>query len=58
VEELLQAEFARAKQLVRDNRDFVARIADELNARGNVTAEQVVEMAEQLNVSASISAFD
>ncbi|WP_105382901.1 AAA family ATPase [Neorhizobium alkalisoli] len=45
VEEVLQAEFARAKQLMRDNRHLVERIANELEAKGKVTAQQVAKMA-------------
>ncbi|CDN46568.1 AAA family ATPase [Neorhizobium galegae] len=44
VDGVLQCEFGRAKQLIWENRQLVERIADELESRGKVTADQVAEM--------------
>ena len=54
VDGVLHVEFTRAKQLVRDNRDLVERIADALDANGSVTAEQLAEMVSNPNIIESI----
>nr|WP_246802357.1 AAA family ATPase [Rhizobium leucaenae] len=54
VDDVLNAEFTRAKQLVRDNRDLVERIADALEATGSVTAEQLAEMVSNPNIRKTI----
>ncbi|MCQ1839161.1 AAA family ATPase [Neorhizobium galegae] len=56
VDEVLNAEFTRAKQLVRDNRGLVERIADALEANGSVTADQLAEMLTNPNISKNIDA--
>lgn len=56
VDEVLHAEFTRAKQLVRDNRDLVERIADALETNGSVTADQLAEMLTNPNISKNIDA--
>lgn len=54
VDTVLQAEFGRAKQLIRDNRELVERIADALESRGEVTPTQLAEMVVKPNVSTRI----
>ena len=54
VDGVLHVEFTRAKQLVRDNRDLVERIADALDANGSVTAEQLAQMVSNPNISKTI----
>lgn len=44
VDEVLATEFARAKELIRQNEAFVERIADELETNARVTDVQVAAM--------------
>jgi cell division protease FtsH len=44
VDEVLSAELARAKQLIRENKKLVSQIANELEANGKITAAQVTAM--------------
>lgn len=54
VDEVLSAELARAKQLIRDNKRLVSKIADELEANGKVTAAQVTALIEADDISTEI----
>lgn len=55
VDDVLRTEFERAKQLIRDNRELVERIADALESRGKVTPDQVAEMATKLGLQTPIA---
>lgn len=49
VDDVLQTEFERAKQLIRSQLKLVETIADELEAKGKVSADQVAKMAAKVN---------
>ena len=55
VDDVLQTEFERAKQIVRTHRKLVDRIANELVANGKVTAGQLTEMANKLGLQTPIA---
>jgi len=55
VDDVLQSEFERAKHLIRAHMKLVDRIADELVAKGKVTADQVTEMATKLGLQTPIA---
>ncbi|QCI98713.1 AAA family ATPase [Agrobacterium larrymoorei] len=48
VDDVLLTEFKRAKQMVRSHRKLVEAIADELEVKGKVSADQVAAMAAKL----------
>lgn len=48
VDDVLATEFARAKQLLRDDRVFLDRIANALEAEGSVSAEEVSRLDHQI----------
>ncbi|OLP52404.1 hypothetical protein BJF91_02315 [Allorhizobium taibaishanense] len=49
VDDILRSEFERAKQIIRSQLKLVEAVADELEAKGKVSADQVAEMAAKLN---------
>lgn len=49
VDDLLRTEFERAKQVIRSHLKLVEAIADELEAKGKVSADQVAKMAAKLD---------
>ncbi|WP_105374327.1 AAA family ATPase [Neorhizobium huautlense] len=49
VDDVLRTEFERAKQIVRSHLNLVKAIADELEAKGKVSADQVAKMAAKLD---------
>lgn len=49
VDDVLRTEFERAKQIVRSHLKLVEAIADELEAKGKVSADQVAKMAAKLD---------
>ncbi|WEZ83439.1 AAA family ATPase [Rhizobium sp. 32-5/1] len=55
VDDVLQSEFERAKHVIRTYQKLVDRIADELVAKGKVTADQVTEMATKLGLQPPIA---
>ncbi|WP_312403745.1 AAA family ATPase [Rhizobium sp.] len=54
VDEVLAAEFSRAKQLIREHKSLVLQIADELEAKGKITAAQVTAILKGDDVSTHI----
>ncbi|MEZ0018675.1 cell division protease FtsH [Sinorhizobium fredii] len=55
VDDVLQSEFERAKHLIRTHQKLVDQIADELVAKGKVTADQVTEMATKIDLQTPIA---
>ncbi|MBZ7924397.1 AAA family ATPase [Ensifer adhaerens] len=51
VDDLLRTEFERARQIIRNQLKLVEAIADELVAKGKVSADQVAKMAAKLNAA-------
>ena len=49
VDDVLRTEFERAKQIVRSHLKLVEAIADELEVKGKVSADQVAKMAAKLD---------
>lgn len=55
VDDVLRTEFERAKQIVRSHLKLVEAIANELEAKGKVSADQVAKMAAKLDAQPRIA---
>nr|WP_245308429.1 AAA family ATPase [Rhizobium leguminosarum] len=55
VDDVLRIEFERAKQIIRSQQKLVEAIADELEAKGKVSADQVAKMAAKVNAPTRIA---
>ncbi|MGM4982421.1 AAA family ATPase [Rhizobium sp. 11_C7_N12_5] len=55
VDDVLRIEFERAKHIIRSQLKLVEAIADELEAKGKVSADQVAKMAAKLDASVRIA---
>lgn len=55
VDDVLRIEFERAKHIIRSQLKLVEAIADELEAKGKVSADQVAKMAAKLDASVRVA---